>query len=423
MPAVGFNVAVSPFRELTADGRVTPSPTGDALASALFDQLDTELAQIKTTTGIPINRRSPEETEPVEGVTREQRASAASRVAQRLNADVVVYGVLDSAASGRRFVPEFYLSERSLAKAEELAGQHELGAGVGTKGDVANLVVPKLVGDRVLGRMRAMTQFVIGLGYYALDGHYGEALAHFQAAATVEGWNDADGKEVVYLLLGNAAQKTGDLDRAEAAYQRAVAINPEYARGRLGVAETLFQRAKGTCEAGDADSGGLQRAVGAFRGALDAQVQPALSDVELKADLGLGRVYVCLSQALHADLWDEAAQAFARVIAAYEGGNQRVRQLAAEAYAGMGLVELPSADATDAAEGFRRSALAYRKAIEASRELDRTAAFYAMLGYVLDRLGQRAESDAAYAEAIRLEPDPALREQYQNARSEAQRRS
>ena len=422
-PMVGdFNIAVSSFPELRPDGRVVPSAAGDALASTLFGQLDDELRPFKDA-GFVIGRRSPDDTSVVEGATREERAMAAGRLASRVNADIVVYGVLQTAAAQTAFTPEFYLSERTLTKAEELGGQHELGMPVGTNGPLSNPVVTKLIRDRLLGRIDAMTQLAIGLGYYAIDGHYQEALDHFEAARAAPGWDDADGKEVLYLFLGNAAQKVGDLARAEAAFQQAVVINPEYARGRLGVAEAMFQRAKGSCEAGQANADGLAHAATAFRAAREAKDQPATSNVPLKADLALGRVYVCQSQALLTDRWQDAAELFGRVIAAFEAGNQHVRQLAAEAYAGVAFVDLPFADAPDARDRLERSASAYEKAIAVSVEADRSAAFYAMLGYVRGQLGEPADADAAFAEAIRLEPDPDVRHRYETARSEGPRTS
>ncbi len=93
-----FNIAVSRFPELLADGRVVPSAAGDSLASTLFEQLDTELRPLKDA-GFVIGRRSPDETSMVQGATREERASAAGQLAGRINADVVVYGVMRTTGS------------------------------------------------------------------------------------------------------------------------------------------------------------------------------------------------------------------------------------------------------------------------------------------------------------------------------------
>ena len=96
-----------------------------------------------------------------------------------------------------------------------------------------------------------------------------------------------------------------------------------------------------------------------------------------------------------------------------------MRQLAAEAYAGLGLVEFPFTGAADPRAALYRSADAYRKAIGASREVARTAAFYAMLGFIHNQLGEPAASDAAYAEAVRSEPDPGGRLAYETYRRDA----
>ena len=410
-----LRIAVAEFLELNPGGGA--SPAASALATSFSDELVRELEPFADT-GFLISTRSPAETGRVEGTTREARAAAAAELARKHNANLLVYGVLDAGGSGTGLAPEFYLSEAALTDAEELAGDHELGRRVTTVGGLDNPVASLRLREQLLARTRAMAEFVIGLGY-ALQSDHAAALSHFQAAEASPGWDDGDGKEVLYLFIGNAAQKAKDLDRAESAYARAVAINPQYGRGRLGVAEVMFQRARGSCEAGGVDAAGLERAVAAFRASLDAKVKPAVADVPLKADLGISRALACQSQALLADRWAEAAAGFQRVITAFEAGTTRSRTLAAEAYGGMGLVHLPAAGAPDARAALLRSAEAYRKAVELSIHPDRTAAFSANLGFVYSKLGDRAAADAAYAAAINVEPDAARRAGYEVVRARA----
>jgi tetratricopeptide (TPR) repeat protein len=409
-----FNVAVADFG-LQRDDRVEESEAGRELAQSFSDRLVGALAPLNTS-GFDLQVRPPTEVDTLKGATPEERAREAEKQSRRIKADLIVYGTVEPDGSGSSFTPEFYLSAAKLVKAEELIGKHDLGAPVRTSEDFTRSVIARRdLRDRLLGRTGALANFVVGLSYYAGE-RLEEAAIHFESARTAPGLDDADGKEVLYLFLGNVAGKRNDLPTAEAHFARALELEPEYARAQIGAGSVLFQRSHRGCEPDDVDAPGLLRALELYRSAERARDQPPLADISTKAAFGQGQALLCLSNARVADHWAEARVAFERVIGEYGGRNERVRNTAAEAHAGLGLVALPSAAAPDARERYERALHEYDRAAEVTLLDERRAFFHSMRGFILSRLGEQRRALAAYDLAIRLEPDGARRNGYEEGR-------
>ena len=416
-----FNIAVAEFTVLDARGRQVEDPEGLALAQTVYDRLQADLRGIEES-GFNPQVRAPHQTGALKGSTPVERADAASAAARKIGADLIVYGTLDTKLPGQ-FVPEFYVSEARLLDAEEFLGQHQLGSGLQLEGDPSrNIVAKKALRDQLLGRTGALAEFVVGLSYASLE-QWNAALQHFKSAEAAAGWPEADGKEVLYLFLGNAAAKLQDLKAAGDFYDRAVALNPEYSRARLGVAEVLLQTGRGTCEPGGLDTGVLMRSLETFAAAQRARIQPPLADIATKVAFGQGRAYLCLSQALVGDHWGDAERAFREVIDQFEKGNPRVRVMAAESHANLGFVYLPPAGSSDSELRFRRAAVEYQRAVELFPETrdpqHRRALSWRMLGFIHGRLGETAKAEDAYERAITLAgDDAALRGRYEMERQQ-----
>lgn len=331
-----------------------------------------------------------------------------------------MYGTLDGDTNDQ-FVPELYVADRQLENAEELVGRHGLGTPLRALGDIGrNPVARQDLRDQLLGRTTALAELIVGLSHFAVNQPQ-PALDHFLAARDSGSWDDRDGKDTLYVFLGHTTAELGDLSGAASFYDLALSLNAGYVCAGLGRAETLFQMARGTCEMGHADAAGLDRSIAAFQGTLAAAADPPLADLARKVDLSVGRVLLCRSQALIADDWEEAGRRFRAVIDEYEGGNHRLRDLAAEASADLGFVHLPAAGATDAAERYRRAASDYQRAIDLSRHDERKAFFSSMRGMALARLGDDAGANQAYGRAVVLTRDPAAKAGYERARSDLAR--
>jgi tetratricopeptide (TPR) repeat protein len=384
-----FNIAVADFAGANTAGDPAGSVEASGLARSVHETLEREL---KGLSGFIVEVRSPSDTGRLPGATAEERARAAEALAREINADVVVYGTLS--ADGKDFEPEFFLSEQKLTGAEELVGQYELGTALRSLVDIAkNPAARRALRERLLARVHALAEFVIGLSYFTLD-DFVEAESHIEGAAKTEGWEDRDGKEVAYLFLGSARGEQGNLAEAREAYDRALGLNPEYSRALYGLAEVRFQESKGTCEAGTVDVAGLREAGTGYRRAGSAPVQPPLADMPTKVHFGLARVFVCLSQGIVEDRWGDAEREFRAVIAEFDRGNERVKELAAESYAGLGFVYLPMQGDTDAREKYQKALASYIRAIELTEREDRRDVFRDQARFICGRLVGLGAQDA-----------------------------
>jgi tetratricopeptide (TPR) repeat protein len=100
-------------------------------------------------------------------------------------------------------------------------------------------------------RASALSLIAIGMAYQSVD-NYEQALQFFQRAEETPGWLDSAGKEVIYLLLGNAYARQASLQKsaqpleaAAQAYEKALALNSQYARAQVGLASVICLQALG----------------------------------------------------------------------------------------------------------------------------------------------------------------------------------
>jgi hypothetical protein len=140
-----------------------------------------------------------------------------------------------------------------------------------------------------------------------------------------------------------------------------------------------------------------------------------------KAAFGRGRGDLCLSQALIDDHWDKAEADFKKVLDDFEGAQDRdkdrLRDLAAQAHANLGLVYLPAVGDPDAEAKYRSAAKQYDEAVKWTRHPDAQAVYYRMLSHIHGRLHEYPLADAAHAAAL----DPHKRTEYEAMRQEQAR--
>lgn len=382
-----FNVAVADF---ATDS--TEMETKDALAALgkqVHQTLDGEMAELRKG-DYQVELRAPEKTGTLAGETPEARADAAAKLADQIGADVVLYGHLGSGDSSS-FVPEFYLSSRRLGGAEELVGQYAFGTPIALKGKLTNPAVARGLRQVLRDRTKALAHFVAGLGYYAIH-ELEEAQKLFERAEADEGWDPKDGKEVLYVLLGNVAGLQGDLKRADAQYVRGLELDPSYARGLLGRAEVLYHQSNGGCQRGKVKPKGLGEAEATFHKARAAKHKPPRANVDIKAALGLGRIYRCMSQAGLKNQWDAARTELKRVLAAPDA--DQLRELKAFAHAELALAEAPAKhDAPGARKAYAAAVAQLKQAVALTRVDVRKEEFERQLKFYEERLGSLPDDD------------------------------
>ena len=66
----------------------------------------------------------------IDGLTTEERFLRAEILVERINADVVVYGVIERNGDALYLTPEFYVGIENFYEAEEMVGQYVLGESI-----------------------------------------------------------------------------------------------------------------------------------------------------------------------------------------------------------------------------------------------------------------------------------------------------
>ncbi len=391
-----LKIAVARFGGLDSQGRIVQLDAADDLAAPMYMFLEDELQSLNQAQAtFSIDIWPPDRTGWIDGSTPEARAKSAADLADQIRADIIIYGTLEPGPDTTILTPEFYIAEEKLPGAEELVGAYQLGSSISRPGTTENPTSMQELRAQLLTRTGALAQFIIGLGYYATD-RFEEAARYFQAAESTKGWDDRDGKEVLYLFLGTTANKGEDLDAAEMYYARASQINPEYARARLGLGEVQYHtsRGSGLCEPGTVDADGLRKAITIYQSAL-AVPYPSQANISAKTAFFVGRAYLCLSRAHEGDYRGDAAREFKKVIDEYHSSNQRIHDLAADAHGNLGIVYstvLPGDDLEKVKAGYRAAAQEYSEAIKVSRRPEWRAYYSLSLTFV--NLGLE-ECDAA----------------------------
>ncbi|MGI9147020.1 MAG: hypothetical protein ACR2IK_10785 [Chloroflexota bacterium] len=402
-----LNVAVAEFGALDSRGSAIASSDGRALADSLYQGLVGELQQVNqgaaASDPFKIQVQGPSQVGRIDGSTPDARAAEADRVATPRRAHLLIYGYLEPGPDATTFVPQFYL--RDLQNTPELEGEHGLGRSLAVRSLDDPASQHELRVD-LTRRASAFAQFVIGLSQFSLD-KFAEARVHFTQAADDSQWEDGNGKETLYLFLGYTEGSLNNLVGARADFERALAINPEFARAELALGETRFQESLGkpeACAKDTLDVAGVQEAVSMFQRALSAKTQPPRSNVATWTALEMGRAYLCLSQADAGNYWADAEREMNIVVADYSGGNASAKDIAAEAHSNLGFIALPGHCDPDPTARYQKAAAEYQAAINLSAlHPTRQGFYYEMLGFTQSRLGALDAARSAYRSAAAVD--------------------
>jgi tetratricopeptide (TPR) repeat protein len=390
-----LNIAVADFGVLRTNNQVSSQATAHALARSVFDYLGPQLEPLRRDNLQVQTRLTP-------GVSQAQRSEGLSRLASEMRADLIVSAALTFNADETTIIPELYLNPNKLEDALELAGYQTL-TPVTVDGDPdSNPVIRQDLRNSLIERARGIARFIVGLGYYedkSSQDHLTKAAASFTLA--LHDWTDASGRKLLYVFLGNASGKRGQLSLAQQYYAQALKIDPTYDRAQLGLAEVLFQRAQGSCGARTANITGLRAALAAYQ-ELAKRDKSAVEGLSSKVALGIGRTYLCLSQAKVIDGWAQARAQFQIVVNNYSRRRSTVlRELAAEGYAGIAITSIPL---EGSGKGYRDAAADYTLAIESSRDPERRGFFLSALAEIYIKLNDPKQACAAYHQAESLDP-------------------
>lgn len=313
-----FNVAVAGIGALDASGGVRPSAEGTLVSRWMFDELVGQNGRQEAANRVLIWHDSLPLTQKrvrlglIAGASSDERAAAAGKLAARIGADIVIYGVLapDPAATPAdrspltRLTVEFYVSPRLQGESAVTIGRYRLGESILIPAgfDAADTLAREALGSRVGTRAAALFWLVLGLRDDLL-GRPADALAVLRRAQEqLPAWRErGEGKEILYFLIGRQALFLERDDEAEAALEQALAGNPGYARAEVVMGSVYFWRAQRALATG---AEGVEQALALlnesldhYRRAVDLALASAGPLVETLSRLGLASAYNLQGQA------------------------------------------------------------------------------------------------------------------------------
>ncbi len=390
-----FNIAVASFSML--DGS-TPSPVGQDVALVFSRRLEAELSYFadQSTTIKVFQILPPSQTGTISGKTSEERALRAKALAKEINAQLVIYGTVEKQGNDYIVSPEFVVAIRYIKDAEELLGQYRLGSPITIKNSIDNLPSVLAFNRELSDRSSALASITLGMFNYFVE-RYPEALSYYKKADDVSGWQPKDGKEVLYVLMGNAAAKNGKLEEALKFYTDAQATNADYARGYIGLATVTFRQA--ITDPSKIDYPKVEESILLFQKAMSAKDRPASSFVDFKARFGLGEARLLLTQARKVDLLIAAQDDFLYVTNFYRSNPEELlRDRASQAQAHLGLVAyIQGAPMNQVREHYDQAATIAR-----DYDLDLAARYWEQLGLLYQKQNDLVSASDMLTQAIKM---------------------
>lgn len=401
-----FNVAIAGFT--AAPGSNVAQADVQVLSEALHTNFTQRLDEVRSDLPLVVGVWSPAQVGTITGATAEERAANAEALVERLReqqnarADIVIYGVVAENGDRVSVTPEFYITD-NWPEVSELFGRFELASALYAR----NIDQSRALSGELSNRSQVLAFITQGL-VQMIFRQYDEATRAFDAALAIN--QQVVGRDVMYVLRGNAAislynQIVGNGDSREARrlatliqqalddFSSAIAENPDYARGYAGLGSAEYlnalesSRLNGTLTLDSATLDALQRQ---FEAALNASDSPPSADIPQKVAFGLGQVATLRMLTGDTAAAETARAYFEQVIEAYDdGANPRIKEIAAESTARLGLIARHQGD-YEAARGF------YEQAITTT-DLDEREALYRrnLLEITAEEARARQDVDAA----------------------------
>lgn len=213
----------------------------------------------------------------------------AKALAERIHADVVIYGDVSSIDDQIQFTLRLYVADVFRGDVSELNGEQKLSAPITLP--IKDLLTP---GNRLLvlnhNGVVILTQFMIALAYLEIyDPYLDNQINSIQLSSAMEAINQAiqysklqasfDGQEVLYLFASKIARLQGKYDSAQEFLDYALKLNPNYGRGYIEQADIYY------------DQGNFFQAKAFYEKAKAMPDQPFDAYIIEQARFGIGNIY------------------------------------------------------------------------------------------------------------------------------------
>lgn len=360
-----LNVVVEPFLE-EKNGHLMNSDLGMRVSQLFYSQLENDVASgnYEHDTGIRLEVRSPQDAPPLKKAFGQTIENSAEQISADINAQIVVYGVITYDNLERPLISvRFYISSDQFGDAQELLGENELGNPILLTGNLDTGEDLEGEHEELRNRIRVVSLVIKAIGAY-IGEDFPLALSFLEKAIDDALWKKTAGREVIYLLAGNAASRyalptlladqedseTKALEinhQAEIYYQEAIieAMDKgDYSRAYIGLAGVenfiAMYKARITGQLSDVDLDALDREEQYLAQAVDADYKPKSADIAEKVYFNLAQISIIRYQFFaREDFLLDAEKNYLAVIESYEHGNLRVRELCAHSHSGLALIE------------------------------------------------------------------------------------
>jgi hypothetical protein len=240
------------------------SEEADLLVERFSNLLERELTDALDDARLTVGFIGSSQVSRIAGANASEREDDARRLAADYGASIVVYGFIrrHEVTGQIELQPEFYVAPPSFTDALEMTGAFRFGSHILVNEPLRDaLEAESILSERTI----ALAHVMAGLSQYA-RGNYTGAQTAFERALNVPVWADADGKEVVHVLLGNTYVKMAQqaatqcerdqvltqLDYAAAEYDVARSLALDYSRAYAGLASVTYLSALWIREENDA---------------------------------------------------------------------------------------------------------------------------------------------------------------------------
>jgi len=189
-----FRIAIASFAE---SGKDLPESIGYTVADGVNIRLTDDLQEI--TVGPKVEIWGPDRVGTIAGNTAKIRAENAEKLAVQIHAHMILYGVVEETSNGMLVTPEFYLDTQGFHESSEVIGQYELGSPFPLPG-ADNPAWAYDFDKQMQTRSDIISSLAVAMSFFAVH-EYDKSLEVLQSIETIGGWQDDQGKEVLYALM------------------------------------------------------------------------------------------------------------------------------------------------------------------------------------------------------------------------------